>query len=160
MKGKPALTRPLTQPMEKGHPAFGTTDDFERRQMRCIAAVDEGVGRMLAALEETGQLDNTVFVFSSDNGFFWNEHHLGDKRCAYEESIRVPFLVRYPKKIKAGTVREEMVLNVDVAPTFLELAGVEVPKEMQGKSLAPLVGEGGGKWRESVFDGRFTQFGQ
>jgi N-acetylglucosamine-6-sulfatase len=150
MSGKPALTRPLTQEMEKGHPAFGCTDAFIRGQMRCIAAVDEGVGRMIKTLEETGQLDNTVFVFTSDNGFLWNEHHLGDKRCAYEESIRVPFLVRYPKRVKPGTVLEQLALNIDVAPTFLELAGVEIPSDVQGKSLVPMLADSSTKGRESM----------
>jgi N-acetylglucosamine-6-sulfatase len=150
MKGKPALTRPLTQPMEKGHPAFGVTDDFVRRQLRSIQSVDDGIGKMLKALEDTGQLESTIFVYTSDNGFFFNEHHLGDKRCPYEESVRAPFLVRYPKRVKAGTVLDQMVLNIDVAPTFLELAGAEISSDMQGKSMLPLFADSSAKGRDSI----------
>src|SRR5207248_10464771 len=96
-----------------------------RNQMRCLAAIDEGVGELLKALEEAKQLDNTVFVFTSDNGYFWGEHGgLGDKRWAYEESIRIPLIVRYPRLVKPGTALPQMVMNIDIAPTFLELGGV------------------------------------
>lgn len=120
------------------------------QQLRGLAAIDEGVGEIFKALEETKQLDNTIFIFSSDNGFFWGEHGLGDKRWAYEESIRDPFLVRYPKMAKPGSVIEKMVLNIDLAPTLLALGGAKIPKEMQGDSFLPLLKNPESKWRESA----------
>jgi N-acetylglucosamine-6-sulfatase len=113
-------------------------------------AIEEGVGEILKALQETDQLDNTVIVFASDNGYFYGEHGLSvERRLAYEESIRMPLLVRYPRLIKAGTVRDELALNIDVAPTLLELAGVSVPVTTQGRSLVPLLKGTGSEWRKS-----------
>ncbi len=117
--------------------------------MRALLAVDDSVGAMLRTLEETGRLDNTVVVFSSDNGFFLGEHRRGDKRLMYEESIRIPLLVRYPKAVKAGSTRPEMVLNIDVAPTLLELAGANTPATVQGTSFAPLLKGEKVPWRKS-----------
>jgi arylsulfatase A-like enzyme len=147
--GKPALTRKVADP-PKDHPAYGVTDDIIRDQIRTIAAVDEGVGRVLKALEETGQLDNTLIVFSSDNGYLWNEHHLGDKRVAYEESLRVPLVMRYPKLITPGTQIDQMVLNIDLAPTFLELGGAEPIKDAHGQSLVPLFKGDASEWRKTA----------
>jgi N-acetylglucosamine-6-sulfatase len=128
-----------------------------RSQLRAMAAVDEGVGQLLKALEESKQLGNTVFVFSSDNGFFWGEHGLADKRWAYEESIRDPLLIRYPKLVKAGTKLDQLVLNIDIAPTFLELAGVSVPKSIQGQSLVPLFSNPNASWRHSFLTEYFIE---
>ena len=100
-----------------------------------LTAVDEGIGRVLKTLEETRRLDNTVIVFTSDNGFFWGEHGLSDKRWAYEESVRIPLLVRFPREFRAGMQPEQMVLNIDIAPTLLELAGAPIPAEVEGVSL-------------------------
>src|SRR6185295_8796155 len=98
----------------------------------------------------TGELDNTILVFASDNGYFYGEHGLSvERRLAYEESIRMPLLVRYPKAIKSGTVRNEFALNIDLAPTLLELAGVSVPATMEGHSLVPLLKGGRPVWRKS-----------
>jgi N-acetylglucosamine-6-sulfatase len=150
LKGKPALTRKVADP-PRDHPAYGVKDETIRDQMRCLMAVDEGVGRILKALQETGQLDNTLVVFASDNGYFWNEHHLGDKRAAYEESIRIPLLMRYPKLIKPGTKIDQMVLNVDLAPTAIELGGAKPIEGVQGRSLVPLLkGDSVPDWRNSV----------
>jgi len=148
-KGKPALTRKVADPPE-GHPAYGVTDEIIRDQIRCILSVDEGVGKILDALKETNQLDNTIVVFTSDNGYLWNEHHLGDKRVAYEESIRVPLVMRYPKLIKAGTKIDQMVLNIDLAPTFIELGGAEPIAGTHGKSLVPLFKGDASNWRTSA----------
>lgn len=122
---------------------------------RCISAVDDNVGRVLALLDELDLADNTVVVYSSDNGYLHGEHSLGDKRCAYDESIRIPLLMRFPKRFPKGTVINEMVLNLDLAPTYLELAGVDIPKEMQGRSVVPLTratpsGERP-EWRKAFF---------
>jgi arylsulfatase A-like enzyme len=155
----PSVNDPLTKKSgilrgvemkDKGHPAYGVTDDLVRNQLRCIVSVDGGVGRILKALEETGQLDNTFIVFTSDNGFFWNEHKLGDKRAAYEEAIRVPMVARYPKLIKQGTTIDQVVLDIDLAPTFLELAeATSKPRALHGRSMLPLF-SGSSDWRRSA----------
>ena len=118
---------------------------------RCISAADDNVGRLLNALDELGLAEDTVVVFASDNGYYLGEHGLGDKRSVYEESLRIPLLVRYPRLIAKGTVRDEMVLNIDLAPTIVDLAGVAVPREMQGKSWRPLFGGSAPGWRQSFF---------
>jgi N-acetylglucosamine-6-sulfatase len=134
-----------------------------RNQLRCLAAIDDGVRDILQALEQNHQLDNTIVVFTSDNGFFWGEHGLGDKRWAYEESIRDPLFIRYPKLIKAGTKYDQMVLNIDIAPTFLELGGAKVPADIQGESMLPLFKSKSAPWRKSALfeyfvDGGFLRF--
>ena len=147
--GKPALERKIGNLPPLG-PATGTRDESILGRQRCLMAIEEGVGEILKALQETGQLDNTILVFTSDNGYFYGEHGLSvERRLAYEESIRMPLLVRYPKTIKAGTVRDEFVLNIDLAPTLLELAGVESPQTMQGRSLVPLLIGKRVAWRNS-----------
>lgn len=116
---------------------------------RTLAAVDESVGRVLDTLRDTGQLDNTVIIFAGDNGFFHGEHNgLSDKRLAYEESMRIPMLAAGPG-IPKGKVRDEMVLNIDVAPTFLAYAGVPIPASVQGASLEPLFADGSAPWRDA-----------
>ncbi|MCS7023496.1 MAG: sulfatase [Bryobacteraceae bacterium] len=109
-----------------------------RKYLQTLPAVDDSLGRIYQALEAAGQLQDTVLIFASDNGFFHGEHYFTNKRAAYEESIRIPLLVRYPRLIRAGTVSPSMVLNLDIAPTILSLAGLPVPPSMQGKSLLPL----------------------
>jgi N-acetylglucosamine-6-sulfatase len=149
LEGKPALQRKIGDLPPIG-PQTATTDETIRNRLRMLAAVDESVGRILAALEAAKQLDNTVIVFTSDNGYFYGEHGLSDeRRLAYEEAIRLPLLIRYPPLVKAGTVRDEMVLNIDMAPTMLELARVGVPKEMQGRSIVPLLKGESPEWRKS-----------
>jgi len=114
------------------------------------ASVDEGVGQLFDALESTGQLDNTIFIYTSDNGFLMGEHgRFNDKRLGYEESLRVPFLIRYPDVIEPGNVRDELVLSIDVAPTLLELAGVESIVPMHGESFVPLLQNREVPWREA-----------
>jgi arylsulfatase A-like enzyme len=118
----------------------------------CIAAVDEGVGRVLDALEELGISEDTLVVYTSDQGFYLGEHGWFDKRFMYEESLRMPLVARLPGRIKAGTVSAEMVQNLDFAPTFLDLAGTGAPAEMQGRSFLPLLrGRGGASWPEAVY---------
>ncbi|MEW6128167.1 MAG: sulfatase [Acidobacteriota bacterium] len=146
---KPALQRPIGNLPSLGV-ATVTGDEAILGRARTLAAIDEGVGEILKALQETGQLDNTVIVFTSDNGYFYGEHGLSvERRLAYEESIRMPLLVRYPKAIRAGTVRDELALNIDLAPSLLELAGVAVPNTMQGRSLVPLLAGRQRAWRNS-----------
>jgi arylsulfatase A-like enzyme len=108
---------------------------------RCVSAADDCLGRLLEALDELGLARNTVVIYTSDNGYYLGEHGLGDKRSAYDESLRVPFLVRCPALGAAarGRVVDDMVLNLDLAQTLLDLAGVPAPKEMQGRSWRPLL---------------------
>ena len=125
--------------------------DKFKKLLECLVAVDESLGRVLQTLEELGELDNTVIIYSSDNGYFMGEHGFWDKRIAYENSMRIPMLVRYPKKIKAGTVIDEISLNIDLAPTILDLAGVKTPSYMQGTSMVNLLDSSAKKpkWRSS-----------
>lgn len=118
---------------------------------RVLLSVDENVGRLLEALDREGLAENTIVIYTSDNGFFLGEHGLFDKRLMYEPSIRVPMLVRFPARIRPGTIdRSHMTLNVDVAPTLLELAGVPVPGWMHGRSMVPiLTRHANAPWRDA-----------
>jgi arylsulfatase A-like enzyme len=110
---------------------------------------DRNVGAVLEELERQKLLNNTAIVLSSDHGFLLGEHHLYDKRLMYEPSIRVPMMVRVPGRVPAASTNEEMVLNLDMAPTLLEIAGLPVPREMQGKSMLPLAeGKPDVAWRQ------------
>lgn len=169
-RGKPAMTRKVVPPdrfslegvaPEPAEPSHGRDardqDEWVRDQMRCLASVDEGLGQLLAALQRRGILDDTVVIFTSDNGFLHGEHGvLNNKRWAYEESIRVPFVMRYPPAIKPGTVRDAQVLNVDVAPTLLELARVKPQVRFHGRSFLPLV-EGSANDRRAVLLEHFVE---
>jgi len=120
--------------------------------LRTIASIDHNVGRMLAYLDEHGLAENTVVVYTSDQGFFLGDHGWFDKRLMYEESLSMPLLVRYPPMVAPGSVCDDVALNVDFAPTFLELAGVDVPEQMQGTSLAPLLGgETPDDWQTTMY---------
>jgi arylsulfatase A-like enzyme len=120
--------------------------------LRCIASVDDSVGRILDWLDASGEADNTMVVYASDQGFYLGEHGWFDKRWIYEESLRTPMLARFPGRSRPGLVVQEMVANLDLAPTFLESAGVAAPKEMQGRSLTPLLaGERPADWRRSFY---------
>jgi arylsulfatase A-like enzyme len=123
-------------------------DSFLKDYYATLVAVDENVGKVRAALEATGQLDNTFIMFTSDNGFFAGEYKCFDKRFMHEPSIRVPLLVRYPKRIKADTLCDAMILNVDIAPTMLDVAGLEVPKEMHGRSALKVLAGEKTEWRK------------
>lgn len=118
--------------------------------LRSLAAVDESIGTVLKTLEELGELENTVVIFSSDNGYFMGEHTFKDKRLAYENSMRVPMLIRYPKIFKDKSVVDEQCLNIDLAPTILDMAGIEKPDYMQGESMLDLlIGKSDSDWRNS-----------
>jgi arylsulfatase A-like enzyme len=121
---------------------------------RCLAAADENLGKLLDALEALGLAGNTIVIFASDNGYYFGEHGLGDKRSAYEESIRIPLLVRLPgpsPRDGTGRVVDAMVLNVDLAPTLLDFAGVAIPQTMHGRSLRPLLEGRQTDWRHAFF---------
>lgn len=122
---------------------------FVKDYYRCLAGVDENLGRILDAIEKQGLTEDTMVLYSGDNGFFIGEHHFFDKRFMYEESIRVPLLVRFPRMVPAGSSASEMALNVDVAPTILDVAGVDPPASgMDGKSLKPLLQGRKTEWRK------------
>jgi arylsulfatase A-like enzyme len=127
----------------------GTQEEI-RLRARMMASVDEGVGGILAALERKGELDETCIVFLSDNGYFFGEHGLGpERRFAYEEGIRSPFVLRFPKRVKAGSRVKDLVICQDIAPTFIELAGGKPGAQIQGRSLAPLLSGRRRGWRKS-----------
>ncbi len=120
--------------------------------LRTIASVDDNLGRMLDYLETSGLAENTIVVYTSDQGFYLGEHGWYDKRWIYEESLRTPLIVRWPRVVEPGSENGDMVSNLDWAPTLLAMAGVEVPDDIQGRSLAPLLaGETPGDWRTSVY---------
>ena len=148
--GKPALERAI-----EGLPPLGRTtvtdDETIRDRLRMLVAVDESLGRILQTLENLGTLDETVVVVTSDHGYFYGEHGLSDeRRLAYEETLRIPLLVRFPPRVARGSVVEPMALTIDLAPTFLELGGAE-PGAVDGMSLAPLLTGKPGEWRRSFF---------
>ena len=129
-----------------------TYQRYVKDYMRVVASVDDDVGRLIDYLDESGLADNTVLIYTSDNGMFLGDHGLFDKRFMYEEPLRVPLLVRYPPLIKAGSRTKAMALNVDYAPTMLDLAGIEAPDDMQGHSLLPVLGgDIPANWRESIY---------
>jgi N-acetylglucosamine-6-sulfatase len=119
----------------------GIDENTIRRRAEMMLAVDDGVGRILDALMQTAKLDNTLIIFTSDNGYFFGEHGLTvERRLPYEESVKTPLLMRYPKLIKPGTEVNGLVVSVDLAPTILDMAGAKIPKHVQGLSLSPLMG--------------------
>jgi arylsulfatase A-like enzyme len=119
--------------------------------LRTIQSVDDGVGEVLNYLEENGLAENTIVIYTSDQGFYLGEHGWFDKRFMYEESFRTPLVVRYPKEIKEGTTITQLVQNLDFAPTLLDYAGVTIPSDMQGESFRKLVNGTSDKWRDAVY---------
>jgi arylsulfatase A-like enzyme len=117
-----------------------------------IQSLDDNIGRLLKYLDSSGLAKNTIVIYASDQGFFLGDHGLFDKRFMYEEALRMPFLVRWPAAIKAGTRSAAMAINADFAPTFLDAAGLSVPAEMQGRSLVPVLrGRTPADWRTSMY---------
>ena len=170
LTGKPVLRRAVDpvdwtsvegvapEPAESRRGRGADRDSVVRDQLRCLAAVDEGVGMLLRALQRRGRLDDTVFVFTSDNGYLLGEHgQFDNKRFAYEESIRVPFIIRYPKLGAAGRTVDALALNIDVAPTLLEIAGAEPLEGVQGRSFVPLLRGEQAPWRESFLAEYFLE---
>ena len=129
-----------------------TIRDVAREAAVSIASVDDSVGSILDYLEQNGLSDNTIVVYTSDQGFFLGEHGWFDKRWIYEESLRTPLLVQYPGRIKPGTSVTALVQNIDYAPTFLDYAGVPIPSDIQGRSLVRLAeGRPVPDWRDSIY---------
>jgi N-acetylglucosamine-6-sulfatase len=135
------------------HYMFHPHDKFEKYvkdYCRTLKAVDESLGRILRALDESGEAGNTVILYMADNGHFMAEHQFFSKMIMYEESIRIPLIVRDPRSRRRNVKRDEFALNVDIAPTILDLAGVSIPKDMEGRSLRPLIeGRKAPGWRKS-----------
>lgn len=120
--------------------------------LRCVASVDDNIGRMLDYLDESGLADDTIVIYSSDQGFYLGDHGWFDKRFMYEESFRMPFLIRWPGVIQPGSRCSELTSNLDFAETFLDIAGVDIPSDMQGVSLKPLFcGATPSDWRQSLY---------
>ncbi len=155
------IDRDLTERDVKVKPPEGLTgmdlkkwkyQRYMRDYLACVASIDDNIGRVLEYLEKNGLADNTIVIYTSDQGFFLGDHNWFDKRFMYEESIKMPFLVRWPGKVKPGAVNNGMILNVDFAPTLLDAAGEKVPADMQGESFLPLLkGETPKDWRTSMY---------
>ena len=119
--------------------------------LRTIQSVDDGVGEVLNYLDEAGLSDNTIVVYTSDQGFYLGEHGWFDKRFMYEESLKTPFLIRYPKEIPAGSEVNALIQNLDYAPTFLDYANVKIPEELQGESFRKIVSNETEEWRDAIY---------
>lgn len=125
---------------------------FIKDYLRTVAGIDQNVGRLTRFLDQKGLRENTIVVYTADQGYFLGEHNLFDKRYMYDEAIRMPLIVRYPKLIKPGIRSSEMVTNVDFAPTLLDLAGVPIPPSMQGRSVRPLLdGKTPADWPQNMY---------
>jgi arylsulfatase A-like enzyme len=125
---------------------------YMKDYLRCIKGVDDSVGILMDFLDTSGLSENTIVIYSSDQGFYLGDHGWYDKRWMYDESMKMPLIVRWPGVTKAGVVNEDLVQNLDYAETFLEIAGAEVPADMQGKSLVPLLeGKTPVDWRKSIY---------
>ena len=119
--------------------------------LRTIQSIDDGVGEVLDYLDENGLYENTIVIYTSDQGFYLGEHGWFDKRFMYEESFRTPILMRYPKEIKPGTHIDELVQNLDFAPALLDYAGLEIPGDMQGESFRKMVSGESSEWRDAIY---------
>ena len=125
---------------------------YVKNYLRCVRGVDESVGRLVDWLAENGLEDSTIVIYSSDQGFYLGDHGWFDKRWMYEESLEMPFIVRWPGVIKPGSTSNAMIQNLDYAPTFLDVAGAAIPNDMQGHSLVPLLsGETPDDWRDAIY---------
>ena len=148
--GKPALLRPIEGLPPLGA-ATGTPDADVRARLEMLLGVDESLGRIVRTLDELGALDDTVVIFTSDHGYFYGEHGLNEeRRLAYEETARIPLIVRYPKRVRAGLMPSQMVQTIDLAPTILSLAGVTDATQRDGLSLVPLLDGKTPAWRSSL----------
>ena len=148
--GKLALARPVDY-RDPRSPEGGLPDDIIFNRLRMLSAVDRGLGRLINALESKNLLDDTVFVVTSDQGFFYGEFGLAqERRLAYEPSIHIPLIIRYPAHVTAGSTPEALASNVDIAPTLLALGGSTIPADVDGVSLLPVLGGSAAQVRESL----------
>ena len=153
-----SVYNPINEAFKKAYPKMSKKELMHWRYERymqdylgCIASVDDGVGEVLDYLDKNGLTENTIVVYTSDQGFYLGEHGWFDKRFMYEESFRTPLLMRYPKEIKPGTRISKLVQNLDFAPTFLDYCGVAIPKDIQGESFRKLVAGKTNEWRDAVY---------
>ncbi len=160
--GRRSVIRDMGRDLEMNIPDSVSDHDYKRlayqeymkRYLRCVKGVDDNVGRLFAYLEKEGLMDNTIIMYTGDQGFMLGEHDYIDKRWMYEESMRMPFMVRYPKAIKAGTTTEAIANNVDFAPTIIDMAGGKVPDYMQGDSFKEILYNDGIEpkdWKQSTY---------
>ena len=125
---------------------------YLKNYLRCIKGVDESVGKIMKYLDDSGLSENTIVIYSSDQGFYLGDHGWYDKRWMYEESLKMPLIVKWPGTTKPGTINKDLVQNLDYAETFLEITNTKIPKDMQGRSLVPLLkGETPKDWRKSIY---------
>jgi arylsulfatase A-like enzyme len=148
LKGKPAVVDFLNRKKSKKKDIDHASIMLLQGQL--LASIDDGIKKLFDALEETKQLENTIIIFVGDNGYFLGEHGLTDKRWAYDESIRVPLLIRYPGVIKPGTTIDATILNIDIAPTLLEIGKAPIPENVEGKSFAAMFKGERIPWRDSA----------
>ena len=126
--------------------------NYIKDYLACVKSVDDNIGRVLTYLKENNLEENTVIVVTSDQGFYLGDHGFFDKRFIYEESLRMPFMVKYPDRIKAGSVNEDIITNIDFAPTLLELAGITTTQKMQGTSFVPVLeGNTPNNWQDAMY---------
>ena len=147
------LKQPVPEGLNAAEEKSWKYQRYIKDYLRCVASIDDNVGRVLDYLEEEGgAVEDTIVIYTSDQGFFLGDHGWYDKRFMYEESLRMPFIIRYPREIEAGSVCEEMMLNVDFAPTWLDCAGIDIPHHMQGRSCRPLLnGDTPGDWQQGIY---------
>jgi arylsulfatase A-like enzyme len=127
---------------------------YIKNYLRVVRSLDEGIGKVLNYLDESGLAENTIVIYASDQGFYLGEHGWYDKRWMFEESLAMPFLIRWPGVVKPGARSKALIQNIDYAPTFLEAAGVKIPDDMQGLSLLPVFknnGETPADWRKAIY---------
>jgi len=154
--GKPALLRKIDDLPPLG-PKTATSDEEMRGRLEMLLGVDDSLGRILDALERKGLLNDTMVVFTSDHGYFYGEHGLNEeRRLAYEETIRIPLVIRYPPLAVPGSTPPEIALSLDIAPTLLEVAGLQPGAEVQGRSLVPVLKKEARDWRTSFLIEYFT----
>ncbi len=146
------LKQPIPEGLSKYDEKVWKYQRFIKDYLKCIASMDENIGRLLNYLDEQGEADNTIVIYSSDQGFFLGDHGWFDKRFMYEESLRMPMVIRYPKEIPAGTCNDDIILNVDFAQTLLDYCGVRANENMQGSSFRKnLIGQTSAGWRDGMY---------
>ncbi len=146
------LKTPIPEGMTRDEQRRWAYQIYMKEYLRCIAGIDENVGRLLKYLDDNGLAENTIVIYTGDQGFYLGEHGWFDKRFMFEESLSMPFLMRYPKEIKAGTQNDDIITNIDFAPMFLDYAGVEKPETMQGESFrSNLHGKTPKDWKKSMY---------
>lgn len=151
-----AVYGPINEDFKKNKPqgkalTYWKYQRYMQDYLASLKSVDKNIGRLLDYLEQNNLVENTIVVYTSDQGFYLGEHGWFDKRFMYEPSFRTPLIIKYPELIKAGSINKSLVQNIDFAPTFLELSGAVIPKDMQGESLLPLFSNDNSNWRDELY---------